>query len=212
MNKIKENLKSFRMKKGLTQAELAERLHVSKQAVSKWETGRSLPDVSLFPEISSVLGMSVDELMNGKKKHYFLVLSLVIATISFMLAIFLTIFTFQDMKFFGGFTLIAIDGYLASWMKWVFLLLSLSLLQITFLLYFFGYYRRIHQIPLRKSIFIGITIFILFHLYAYLTIWLISLGGPYSAKKLIAFLANIALVLLEVATIILLATKIRNAY
>ncbi|MCI8335847.1 MAG: helix-turn-helix transcriptional regulator [Peptococcaceae bacterium] len=50
---------------GYTQQQLAELLGVTNKAVSKWETGEGLPDISLFPVISEVLGVSVDELLRG---------------------------------------------------------------------------------------------------------------------------------------------------
>ena len=57
-NKIKE----LRLKKGLSQTELAEVLHVSAQAVSKWESNTSFPDISQLPVIASYFGITIDEL------------------------------------------------------------------------------------------------------------------------------------------------------
>ena len=59
-------IKSMRERKGLTQAELAERIGVTPKAVSKWETGRGLPDVSLLQPLATTLDTSVIELMNGQ--------------------------------------------------------------------------------------------------------------------------------------------------
>ena len=56
-----------RKEKGLTQANLAEQLGVSDRAVSKWETGRSLPDAGNMLELSRILGITVDELLKGEK-------------------------------------------------------------------------------------------------------------------------------------------------
>lgn len=58
-------IKNLREKKGLTQAELAEKLCVSSKAVSKWETGKGLPDITLIEPISNALGVSVMELISG---------------------------------------------------------------------------------------------------------------------------------------------------
>ncbi len=58
---ILEKRKSF----GYTQQQLAEVLGVTNKAVSKWETGEGLPDISLFPVLGEVLGVSVDELLQG---------------------------------------------------------------------------------------------------------------------------------------------------
>ena len=52
---------------GLTQAELAERLAVTDKAVSKWETGRGLPDPGLFEPLCDTLGVSLAELFAGEK-------------------------------------------------------------------------------------------------------------------------------------------------
>lgn len=59
-------IKKYREKNGLTQEELALRLGVSSKAVSKWETGKGFPDVTLFDEISSVLSFSISELITGE--------------------------------------------------------------------------------------------------------------------------------------------------
>ena len=59
-------IRSLREKKGLTQAGLAEKLCVSDKAVSKWETGRGLPDVSLLEPLGKALGISVPELLCGQ--------------------------------------------------------------------------------------------------------------------------------------------------
>lgn len=58
-------IKSLREAKGLTQAELAGQLGVSSKAVSKWETAKGLPDLSLIQPLSRALGVSVIELMSG---------------------------------------------------------------------------------------------------------------------------------------------------
>ena len=58
-------IRSLRESKGLTQEELAERLFVSGKAVSKWETGKGFPDVSLLEPLAKALGMSVIELLKG---------------------------------------------------------------------------------------------------------------------------------------------------
>lgn len=59
-------IKQLRESKGLTQAVLAERIGVSSKAVSKWETGKGLPDITLLEPLSKALDVSVMELMNGQ--------------------------------------------------------------------------------------------------------------------------------------------------
>lgn len=57
-------IKTLRLSKSMTQEQLAQRLRVSPQAVSKWENGVSLPDIQLLPELSILLGTSIDALFS----------------------------------------------------------------------------------------------------------------------------------------------------
>ena len=59
---IGNEIKKLRSKKGLSQSELADVLHVSAQAVSKWESNTSYPDISQLPVIASYFGITIDEL------------------------------------------------------------------------------------------------------------------------------------------------------
>lgn len=63
LDTIGENVRAFRKQNGFTQEELAGRLGVSYQAVSKWENGATAPDISLLPELAAVLGTSIDALL-----------------------------------------------------------------------------------------------------------------------------------------------------
>ena len=60
-------IKDLREKRGLTQSKLAEAISVSDKTISKWETGKGLPDTSLLEPLSNALGDSVIELMNGEQ-------------------------------------------------------------------------------------------------------------------------------------------------
>lgn len=60
-------IKTLREAGHMTQAELGERIGVSSKTVSKWETGKGLPDISLMQPLSAALGVSVIELMNGEQ-------------------------------------------------------------------------------------------------------------------------------------------------
>lgn len=60
-------LVQLRKEKGLTQKELAEKLYVSDKAVSKWERGLSLPDISLLTPLAEILGVTVTELLRGER-------------------------------------------------------------------------------------------------------------------------------------------------
>ena len=59
-------IKKLREEKRITQGELAQMIGVSDKAVSKWETGRGLPDISLLEPLSRALGISVAELFAGQ--------------------------------------------------------------------------------------------------------------------------------------------------
>lgn len=65
MQAICKNLKRLRKAKGLTQEELAARLHVTRQAVSNWERGTNLPDLALLSELAQALEADVTELLYG---------------------------------------------------------------------------------------------------------------------------------------------------
>ena len=59
-------IKNLREQKKLTQAELAEKIFVTDKAVSKWETGRGYPDISIVESLAKALDISVIELLSGK--------------------------------------------------------------------------------------------------------------------------------------------------
>lgn len=59
-------IKRLREEKELTQLQLAEKIGVSSKAVSKWETAKGLPDITLIEPLSKALGVSVMELMSGE--------------------------------------------------------------------------------------------------------------------------------------------------
>lgn len=61
---VGQNIRAFRLEKGVTQEAMASRLGVTCQAVSKWETGSTLPDIMLLPEIAVYFGVSIDELFS----------------------------------------------------------------------------------------------------------------------------------------------------
>lgn len=99
MDNIKNKIKELRVSKNLTQQQLADELHVTKQAISKWEKGKSVPDIASVESMSEFFGVSVDYLINdnieaaksdtatGTQFKYFNKLNIVlISVIALMLA------------------------------------------------------------------------------------------------------------------------------
>ena len=68
MNQVKigKFIAQRRKEKNLTQAQLAEKLNITDRAVSKWETGKGMPDSSIMLDLCSVLDVSVNELLSGE--------------------------------------------------------------------------------------------------------------------------------------------------
>lgn len=68
MNQVKigKFIASKRKEQGLTQLQLAEKLCITDRAVSKWETGKSLPDASLMPELCKLLKITINDLLCGE--------------------------------------------------------------------------------------------------------------------------------------------------
>ena len=65
---LKDNLIELRKMKGLSQEELASKINVSRQTLSKYETGESLPDIEKCKQIADVFGVSLDDLVNYDSK------------------------------------------------------------------------------------------------------------------------------------------------
>ena len=65
--KIGKFIASCRKQQGMTQARLAEKLGISDRAVSKWETGKSMPDSGIMLELCELLEINVNELLSGEK-------------------------------------------------------------------------------------------------------------------------------------------------
>ncbi|WP_099156578.1 helix-turn-helix domain-containing protein [Virgibacillus ndiopensis] len=63
-----ERLKKEREKKGWSQTELAEKIHVSRQSVSKWETGKNYPSIEVIIDLSDLFGITVDELLRSDEE------------------------------------------------------------------------------------------------------------------------------------------------
>lgn len=66
--KIGSFLKKLRNEKGLTQGQLAEQLNVSNRSVSRWETGSTLPDISILVELAEFYEVDIKEIIDGERK------------------------------------------------------------------------------------------------------------------------------------------------
>ena len=73
---IGNNIKQLRQKNNLTQEQVAGKLGVSYQAVSKWENGANTPDIALLPEIANLFGVTIDSLFSDDINEFSEALSL----------------------------------------------------------------------------------------------------------------------------------------
>ncbi|HPD02809.1 MAG TPA: helix-turn-helix transcriptional regulator [Eubacteriales bacterium] len=69
LNKTGLFISALRKQNGLTQKELAEKIGVTDKAVSRWETGKGFPDVSILKLLAEVLNVSITEIVNGEKPY-----------------------------------------------------------------------------------------------------------------------------------------------
>lgn len=67
MNQLAQQIRVLRTAKNLSQDELAEKLYISRQAVSKWENGEATPDIDKLVQLAEIFGVSLDYLVLGKE-------------------------------------------------------------------------------------------------------------------------------------------------
>lgn len=91
MNNFGEIIKDIRKKNNLTQKELADKLYVTYQAVSKWENNKSIPDISIIQNISKMFNIDLNYLTNTKKrnntKYYILIIIFLILSLTITILI-----------------------------------------------------------------------------------------------------------------------------
>lgn len=94
-------IKNLRKKNNLTQKELAQKYNVTYQAVSKWENGKNMPDISLIKQISKDFNISLDELFdsNVKNKSYKLIVGIIIIIMLILIFVFLLLRKEADFSF-----------------------------------------------------------------------------------------------------------------
>jgi len=90
--KVGKFIKEIRKKNNLTQSGFAKKLGVTYQAVSKWENGKNIPDISLLKEISDMFNVDISELLDGESKKKKKDINIYI--IMFMLIIFIIVILF----------------------------------------------------------------------------------------------------------------------
>lgn len=71
MSEVVNSIKKLRKEKRLSQEQLAEQLHVTRQAVSNWENGKTQPDIDTLTQMASVFEVSVERIIYGKEKPHF---------------------------------------------------------------------------------------------------------------------------------------------
>ena len=69
MKAVGNQIAALRRQKGLTQADLGDRLGITFQAVSKWERGETLPDTGLLPDLANILETSIDFILSGGQRQ-----------------------------------------------------------------------------------------------------------------------------------------------
>lgn len=69
MKQIGKNIKHHRRSQGMTQDQLAEKLNVTRQAISNWETGKTQPGIDMLTALAEQFGISVEELIYGKTRQ-----------------------------------------------------------------------------------------------------------------------------------------------
>ena len=68
MNETKDIIRNLRTKSGLSQEELAEKVYVTRQAVSRWENGDTVPNTDTLKLLSTLFGVSVNTLLGSPRK------------------------------------------------------------------------------------------------------------------------------------------------
>ena len=100
-DKIGSFIKSIRQEHNLTQKQLADKLGVTYQAVSKWENGKNIPDIAIIKEISKEFNIDINELLEGEKQNKSKknnIIIIILLTILLILAITIPIIIFSNKK------------------------------------------------------------------------------------------------------------------
>ena len=141
-----EKLQELRKQKGLTQEELAEKLYVSRTAISKWESGRGYPNIESLKAIAKLFSVTVDELLssgevlmlaeeeNKRKDKYFRDLIYGLLDICIAMLLFLPFFAEKADGIIQSVSLIALDG-VQPYLKIAYLAVVMSMIVMGVLLF-----------------------------------------------------------------------------
>lgn len=117
MKQIGKNIKKYRIESGMTQDQLADKLSVTRQAVSNWETGKTQPSIETLTALGEHFGISVEDLIYGRSKQTNIVPDNAVGTGAVFGSMFLLIMTI----------LILTAGILFSNIWWIMITVSLIL-------------------------------------------------------------------------------------
>ncbi|HBP25399.1 MAG TPA: hypothetical protein DD618_00385, partial [Acholeplasmatales bacterium] len=128
MNNINDNIRNFRIKKDMTQQFLADKLFVTRQCVSRWEQGKTLPDIESLEKLAnifecsindliddnSVKSITIEEAITNKKKTKFTLLSLAFSLLAIVLTGFSLYYSSRENNDGQRYTFIRAFGYIES--------------------------------------------------------------------------------------------------
>lgn len=127
MNTINKNLKEFRSKKGLTQQELADKLFVTRQCISRWEQGKTLPDITNIEKLSEILDCTINDLVDnnsiktiainqaiGNRKNKKLLLISLCISIGAMVAVILSVLAYNRPTDQNPISIYSYSGYVEA--------------------------------------------------------------------------------------------------
>ncbi|MBR5239508.1 MAG: helix-turn-helix transcriptional regulator [Clostridia bacterium] len=195
-----EKLQELRKKKGLTQEELAEKLYVSRTAVSKWESGRGYPNIESLKAIAKFFLVTVDELLScnevltiaeencKQQENYFRSLVFGLLDISSIIFFFLPFFGQRVNGTIQEVSLLSLQGG-APYLKYIYCFIVMTLIGYGFLTLAFQNFRTLFWIKYKEKISLILSIVA--------TLLFIVSSQPYAATFVFIFLVIKAFMLIK---------------